>query len=213
VDAEVATVDRVSLTDNVARLKVEYSDSDTGLPRQFLLKAGEAGGYQRIDNEADFYSRLISRMPDPPTIQCYDAYFDEDARRAHVILEDLGETHFHREAGDVSGLGEDSMRLAERLASFHTYWWDHPELGKTVNRFPKVDIILWGGGPSGFLKGLPDFLERAGDRLPDDAPDIYRTCLASYPFKDLVWHRPTFTGKPAYRHQSRSQVRQRLLPP
>jgi len=58
-------------------------------------------------------------------------------------------------------------------------------LGKVFGNFPREDVIVWGGGPSGFAEGLPDFVDLAGDRLPAHARNIYERALASFPFKDL----------------------------
>jgi hypothetical protein len=183
-DESVASLQTTSLKgDLVTRLDVTYTSAQPGLPDRFVLKAGDAGGYVCVDNEVNFHRHIAGVMPDPPTAPWFDAAYDSDLGKAHILFQDLSRTHY--EASDHATPGADCERLAERLATFQAHWWDHPDLGTLYGKYPAEDTIVWGANAESFAGCLANAVEIGGDRITPETISICERSLAAYPFKDL----------------------------
>jgi hypothetical protein len=63
---------------------------------------------------------------------------DDDTRQFHLLMADVSDTHFLQ----VSGLPSTKAAYEQFfgiLATFHTQWWDHPELGTEIGQMPDAD--------------------------------------------------------------------------
>ena len=181
--AEVVDV-RVTPRGNlVAHLEIEYSSNESALPSRFFLKKGD--GDSCVDREVRFWQETVSLGETPPTAPCLDGIYDPETNAAHLLSEDVTDTHYHRDELDLSDLRSDSERVIDRLAHIHAFWWDHPRLGNGLGGFPREDNILFFGGPSGYEKRLAYAVDLVGDRFSTDRRRIYERVLGSYPFRDL----------------------------
>lgn len=184
LDQAVVVGVRVTPTgDLVARLDVEYSGNQSALPTRLFLKKG--GGNSCVDREVRFWQETASVGVVSPTAPCLDAVCDPETSDAHLLSEDVTDTHYHRDELDLSGLRGDSERVTDRLSQIHAVWWDHPRLGRELGHFPKEDNVLFFDTPSGFVKRLAYAIDLVGDRFTTDRRRIYERVLGSYPFRDL----------------------------
>jgi hypothetical protein len=83
----------------VAHLEVQYShDTTAALPSQFFLKTSRpdliADFPFRGQKEVAFYTRIAATMPEPPVVRCYDAVYAPEAKKFHLVLEDVSASHF-----------------------------------------------------------------------------------------------------------------------
>jgi aminoglycoside phosphotransferase (APT) family kinase protein len=121
---------------------VAYEPSDTqadGLPTRLFAKFTERftsrlllGPVGAVRNEAEFYRRVQSSLPDLQAPEGYHVTYDERSWRSMFVLEDVGatrsatfcdaKTHIDR------GAAESMMR---NLAALHGAFWEPPDLAVT----------------------------------------------------------------------------------
>jgi len=82
---------------------------------------------------------------------------------------------------------EDMSRAAvESLAEFHTFWWEHPELGREIGKlFSQDELNVFVAGVEKDVMAFMDFL---GDRLSPERRRIYERLIAS---RYEIWERLT----------------------
>ena len=125
-----------------------------------------------------FYKHIASVMPDPPAVRCFDAVYSEEAKKFHLLLEDLSASHVELEwplppSEPRCGLSVDC------LAELHAFWWNDPRLAKDFASRPAVDSI-----EKTLKEGEeipPSFLDFAGDRLSHHRRAIYEKVFSSTP--------------------------------
>jgi len=138
-------------------------DAPESAPRKLFLKVSRPDspvGSNR--QEFDFYTRVAGAMEDPPSVCCYDASCSDATGQYHLLLEDVSDTHFPgRESGLLSDVHYDLV--AECLADFHAFWWQHRKLRKEFGEpsmAASVDEYV-----NSMAERLPRFLEPARDEL------------------------------------------------
>ena len=171
-------------TNLVAHLNLEYAVGVTNLPGSLFFKTGDAD--MSVNSEVYFHNDILARMDASPTVPCFDAFWDEEAGRGHLVYEDVSRTHFHGEGGIHAALQVEAESIVDAFAPFHAFWWDHPLLGTKVGGFPAEDAILWYSGVESFEKLLAQFVDLVGDRFTKQRRALYEKMLASFPFKDLT---------------------------
>ena len=96
-----------SLTSLMSRLEVRYSSAEgVDAPRRLLLKCfvprNRAIGLAETQlnevgrREVEFYNVVAEHMavmPMAPIVRCYDACYSPTQSRAHLLLEDVSDTH------------------------------------------------------------------------------------------------------------------------
>ena len=185
--AEVTKIQVESSSQNstnvVAHLNVEYSPGIIDLPSRLFFKTGDAD--MCVDCEVWFHDDILAYMDASPTIPCFDAVWDRDAGRGHLVFEDVSQTHYHGKGRIHPALRVETERIIDAFAPFHAFWWDHSLLGTKVGRFPQEDFVLWYGGVASYEKSFTRFVDLVGDRLSKRRRILYEKVLASFPFKDL----------------------------
>ena len=170
------------LEDRVARFEVTYS-AETDLPTRFILKKGT--GKACVDREVGFWEATVSLGGKPPTAPCFDALRDVTTKDAHLLSEDVSTTHYTRREGAPTGLREDLEQAIDCLAKIHAFWWDHPDLGKSLGSFPAEDNILFFGRREDFERQLIHAVDVGGDWFLSERRTTLERALRSYPYKDL----------------------------
>ncbi len=165
---------RTAQTNNaeVLYLKVQYSNDASGdAPDRLFLKLSG----RRI--EVVFYRQIAPAMPEAPLLHCYDAVFDPDSGRSHLLFEDLSATHF--EPDEALPLPKAyHEEFVDALALIHAAWWEHPRL--------RQDILEDGEDVMDFVSGkaeqaFPSFVDFMGDRLSKARRTRYERLFARWP--------------------------------
>lgn len=78
---------------DVSRLNVEYSSDSVDLPNGFFLKIGS--GDECVDRDVLFHRDMASLMEVSPSVRYFDAVYDPETTRAHLLTEDHSQTHYH----------------------------------------------------------------------------------------------------------------------
>lgn len=179
-DAEVTTADveRIAVgaafLGLLARVEVTYANPATMLPRRLIAKlpttdpGGRAVG-EMLNvwwREAMFYSRLAP-MISTPVPACRANFIGDEG--SLLLLDDLSPS---RTGDQVEGARRDQARSAVvALAELHAPFWGRPRTD-ALKWVPGLDTP----GTSDALQGamtnaLPRFVERFGERLPDQGLD------------------------------------------
>ena len=177
----------------IAHLTLAYShDAPPDAPTRLLLKRNLDAAWAIRANAAEvaFY-RLVAPLADrlPMILHPHAAAHDPASGKSHLLLPDLSATHAAPvERARVLALeGVPSAAhldaIADALAAFHAYWWEHPALSQpplppsgeygdrvAYDRFLAATAADWStfsaaeGG--GFPVELRDIYEHALPRLP-----------------------------------------------
>ena len=179
----------ISLTSNLARFAVNYSDdAPPSVPAHLFLKTSKPGFDAALTarvgkTEVEFYTTVVPAMREPATVRCYDAMYAPETGKSHVLLEDLSETHFQTE-WPLPPTQPHCEAVMECLARVHAYWWEHPQLGTEIGQLPTE--VAKKAGIADTHRRIRDFIDFLGDRLSLDRRQIYDKILTSLP---EVWDR------------------------
>jgi thiamine kinase-like enzyme len=175
---------RQTIISNIHYLQAGYTaDTSERLPSKLFLKLSKDGFDSDIaarfgKRESEYYTVIAQSMDDPPSAMCYDAAFSPDTGKSHMLLADLSETHFQTE-WPLPPSRPHCEAVLDRLAKFHAFWWDHPELGRSIGKFPSsVSIDECVQSMEKKFAGFVDFLD---DRLSADRRRLYERVLATAP--------------------------------
>jgi hypothetical protein len=171
-------------------LSVRYTgDATPGAPPRLFLKLPrlnlEPGAAVIGEKEVRMYRALAEHQQELPIIQCYDAIYDVELRKYHLLLDDLSDTH-DQPAWHLEIAERYITETVDCLAQFHAYWWEHPRLSAVAGALPdaatlQADIQQLQGAFAGFA-------DVAGDRLSAEDRRIYESVLAALP---ALWRQRT----------------------
>jgi len=174
---------RSTFASRVWHLDVSYSpEAPPGAPKKLFLKASNPAlapgefDLHSLHQEILFYRQIAPAMPDPPAVPCYHAGYDPQTGSSHLLLQDVSETHA---ACPDPSCETNCQQAVETLAGFHSFWWDHPRLGKDVGSFPtrQEREQEW----SEAERSVAGFMTALGDRLRRSWRETYQSVLAVLP--------------------------------
>lgn len=121
-------------------LKPIYSqDAPASVPARLLLKCSlPAAWAQRAGMRETSFYQAVAQLPDHPPVlvRCFDAVYDANSGKSHLLLDDLSDTHVVPVARDAQldfttnlPTAAHLHRAIDALARFHAYWWEKPQLG------------------------------------------------------------------------------------
>ncbi len=185
---QVTTVElkssRQTIISNIYHLRLTYSgETSERSPLNLFLKLTKEGFDSEIaarfgKRESEFYNVIAKSMNEPPSATCYDAAFSPDTGKSHMLLADLSETHFQTD-WPLPPSKPHCEAVLDSLAKFHASWWDHPELGKSIGKFPSSGSIdEYVQSMEKKFAGFVDFLD---DRLSADRRQLYERVLSRAP--------------------------------
>jgi len=172
-------------------LAVTYSDDATpGAPSRLFLKlprpnpAPESTAWAG-EKEIHLYQAFLPHQRDLPIIQCYDAIYDADLRKYHLLLDDLSDTH-DQPAWHLEIAARYITQTVDCLSQFHAYWWEHPRLSAIAGALP--DAATMQAEIQRLQDAFAGFADVAGDRLSAQDRRIYEAVLAALP---ALWRHRT----------------------
>lgn len=175
----------------ISFLEIIYSGKNpSSAPSRLFLKLSKPN-LKPVDwvycrKEVEFYNDVAKVMDNPPLAQCYDAIYDPETKRSHILLNDLSETHSQPQFPLPPSKLECELAM-DCLASVHAYWWEHPRL--------ETDLVNLSSGEvqnKEFLgmhhsldetdKIFNEFVDFLGDRLSISRRKTYEKVFSSWPF-------------------------------
>lgn len=166
---------------NVATFQLTYSEGAQGnVPHRLFLKLTKPDLHPEYgavgEHEIKFYTDILPAGPPLPVARCYYAEWEATAGRAAFLLDDFSQSHFHRPL-PLPPVPNHCYRIVESLARVHAYWWNHPQLGKTIG------TPLSPADADASLKRLeatfPKYLDYLGDALLPAQRLAYERIFAS----------------------------------
>jgi len=172
------TTGETTMLSDITRMQVHYSDdAPSCLPARLLLKASRLNPDLKLSvgsREIDFYSNIASHMPGAPVPRCFLAeYFDDD--HYQILLEDLSETHASYSLSQIPPTETECRQIVRAIAKYQAFWWDHPELGKSIGVKPDARSIR--GYCEWAQRIYPRFADFLGDRLSPGRRALYEEVL------------------------------------
>ena len=173
---------RQLLLSTVMRLRLEVDGQAGAQPLSLFFKTRRPDSPVTSDavgrSEIGFYSRVAPLTPSGLLPRCFEAVDSAD-RGWHLLLEDLSATHEVVSEWPVPPTAEQCDRIIGAHARFHAFWWDHPDLGRSVGTF------LDGAGLDGFLtrfsEQLAAFVDKLGERMTAEQRRVYERLAAGAP--------------------------------
>jgi hypothetical protein len=135
---------RQTIISNIHYLELRYSADASEELHRSCLKASKPGLREIAarfgERESQYYNVIAKSTNDPPSATCYDAAFSPDTGKSHMLLADLSETHFQTD-WPLPPLKAHCETVLDSFARFHAAWWDRPQLGNSIGKFPTSDSI------------------------------------------------------------------------
>jgi thiamine kinase-like enzyme len=182
VTAVSASSKQATFGSSVWRLEARYTqDAPPDVPKKLFLKVSEPalapGEFdpQQLLKEAFFYSTVAPMMDAAFTIPCFDTAYSSETGAAHILLQDLSDTH---STVPIPVLN-NCERAVDALARLHAFWWDHPRLGKDIGRFPSWEKRQQEWAET--EKCTNDFISALGDQIAQPWREVYGLVLPSLP--------------------------------
>lgn len=163
-----------------ATLRLRYAEGSQGaLPQRLFLKMVDAdlGDEFFGASEVTYYTRDYVGVATAPLIHCYDAAYSEQARRYHLLLDDLSETHV--QAADKVPTLAYGLALADGLAAMHAHWWGAgrlDEAGAPIHGAEHIRRFVAFGEP-----GVDHILHYLADELEPRWPGLLHALYARHP--------------------------------
>jgi hypothetical protein len=161
----------------IVPLELSYSDdAPPSAPARLVLKLAGAGDLSTGKEEVEFYTHVAAAMNDPPVVRCYDAVYSEQADKAHMLMEDLSETHISHPPSMLPPPQANAEQIVDALARIHAHWWDHPRLGRDVGVVPTATSL--GAERAENEQRWRAFADLLGDRLSIERRGVYERVRA-----------------------------------
>jgi thiamine kinase-like enzyme len=170
---------RDTILSRIVRLRLEY-DGDVGhAPQTLILKTGRperrGGGWKAGRQEVAFYREVAAAMTRRSVPQCFAAHWDEATEDWHLLLEDLGQSHFIATAWPLPPTLRQCEQIVEALGRFHAFWWNDVRLGTSIGTL-RDDAAV-----ARLLQDLTRHFEAFGATLPRERRLVYERLLAAGP--------------------------------
>ncbi len=174
---------RTTILSRITRLVLTCQGA-ASTPRSVILKTSlprDTGGatWNAGRKEVAFYAQVAPHVSGGLIPRCFDAQFDPDTNRWHILLEDLAESHVLATEWPLPPTMEQCNRIMATRAAFHAAWWNDPRLGVSVGTWLGVaDLNQYLQDFDNAFGGFSDFL---GDRLPRERREFFREFIDAMP--------------------------------
>jgi hypothetical protein len=180
----------------IFQLKLTYDRPESDGPETIIAKFSSGNPKMRqrpntrasYEREVRFYQEAAQESP-IPVPACYYADVDMESGWHILLLEDLAPA---RNDSQTRGCSQtEALTAVQKIARFHAYWWENPELDKF--KWLPVAEIPGDVGVDRFREQFwPAFLRRVNKPLPDEVVKLGET-LGEYKGRIA---RCLFTQKP-----------------
>jgi len=169
-------------TSNICFIKVKYSnESPKTAPKRLFLKMSNLSFPERGKREVIFYNMVSNHMGALPLIPCYDAKYNENTGRSHILLKDLSKTHFRTEY-PIPPTNINCKKHIEGFAKLHALMWDDERLEefapKSKDHWSKY--FDYEKEVKDQKKLVQNFLDFMGDRISKSSQNILNNSIEFY---------------------------------
>jgi hypothetical protein len=190
---EVSSVNstvKSTLLSQLAFLTVDYAKgTEPNVPTKLLLKINNpnwdkdrpdsANEYKEMGKKEVLFNNVIASKINPSAlVPCYDAVYNVETNRFHILMADLTETHFQTE-WPLPPLKRHCELVIDAIADVHAACWDDQELFEAIDpQFTQRDHSQI---KQQIQTGIQAYLEFLGDRLSDERRNIYEQVSSGLP--------------------------------
>jgi hypothetical protein len=168
---------RDTILSRITRLRLSFDGDPGHAPQTLILKTGRPGGHggrwMAGRKEVAFYRDVATAMTERLVPRCFAAHWDEATEDWHLLLEDLGESHFVATAWPLPPALEQCERIIETLARFHAFWWNDVRLGASIGTL-RDDAAV-----ARLLQDLAQHFSSLADALPRERRLVYERLFAA----------------------------------
>jgi hypothetical protein len=130
----------------VAHLESQYTaHALASLPSQLFLKTSRPDCLVDFplqgQKEAAFYTRIAATMPVPLVVCRYGAVYAPEAKKFHLVLEDVSASHLQATVWPLPPVESQCVQAIKCLAQLHAHWWDHTSLAQDMGARPTEIFI------------------------------------------------------------------------
>jgi hypothetical protein len=86
--------------------------------------------------EAAFYTRIAATMPAPLVVCRYGTVYAPEAKKFHLVLEDVSASHFQATVRLLPPVESQCVQAINCLAQLHVHWWDYTSLAQDMGSRP-----------------------------------------------------------------------------
>lgn len=183
-DVEVSS-SRATILSQIIVLRLHYEGDACGAPASLVLKTSHpdrvAIGLNAGRREVGFYRDVVSPRSAGLVPRCFDAAYDEEARTWHLLLEDLTDTHVVPADWPMPPPLEVCEAIVEAHARHQASLWDDPRLEDLMEGWRWRDEAAATQYLERMAGQIGRFIDRLGDRLPQERRDVYARLLDHAP--------------------------------
>lgn len=173
-------------------------EAPAALPTHFFLKLPRQRDNEGVTSagarEVAMYQFLAAHADGLPVIPCYDAVYDANQRRYHLLLADLTDTHdqpaWHLDIGETY-----VQRTVDCLAQLHAYWWGRTEHCQPIAALATADQVA--ADVQALQKALPGFLAALEAECSAEETRLFTRLVAAAP---RLWARRLNPSNPTLVH-------------
>ena len=160
-------------------LTLTYSpNASPSAPARIFLKFTKPSMLPENEREVRFYNTIAPTMSQAPVVGCYDAVYDSDTGAYHVLLEDLGATHYVTPF-PLPPSKQHTELMIDALVKIHAFWWDHPRLDQEFQPSPIPELVQ--RYTEKMTEEYSDLVDFLGDRLSGERKSYFNSTFTSYP--------------------------------
>jgi phosphotransferase family enzyme len=168
---------RNTILSRIARLRLEYDGNAGNAPQTLILKTGRpdrrGGGWMAGRQEVAFYCDVAAAMEQRLVPCCFAAHWDEATEDWHLLLEDLGESHYTATTWPLPPTLAQCEHIIETLARFHACWWNDARLGTSIG------VLRDDAAVARLLQDLTKRFPSLADALPCERRLVYERLFAA----------------------------------
>lgn len=163
-----------------AHLRPVYEDPP-GPPRLFVKFTKPQRPVSTPDDgrEVLFYQHVAVPTHALAIVRCYDAVFDSEHHRMHVVLEDVSESHYAEPPSHLPFRSDHAGAVVDTLSQIHAAWWERPPFEISNQPWPNPTEIEQ--RIARVQAQVGEFLGMLGDRLSAERHQLIRRALGSLP--------------------------------
>lgn len=154
----------------------------TTLPSRFFLKLPrqpDTDGFASAGtHEIATYQFFAAHQTLLPTIPCYDAVYNTDYRRYHLLLADLSHTH-DQPRWHLTIDASYVQRTVDCLAHIHAYWWNQPARCRAIATLRSPEYVA--SEVQRVRDALPHFLAHVATPLTPQERQLYARLATAAP--------------------------------
>ena len=173
----------LTLVSQVVHLEIDFSQGvSRDNPSRLFLKMTKPDLQEELvgmgEREVKFYTKIATKINHRSLLRCYEAAYDDQEKRFHLLLEDLAQTHFQT-SWPLPPTQDNCIRAIECLAEVHASWWNNPRMKEDIGPMPSSESI--GQNFQRLQQVLPNFFDFLGDRISTERRGLYEKVLQATP--------------------------------